>query len=141
MYEKTLTPVFTSIEKRKAYIDSLPRVRSQISDWYAYLLNIHQAMVEIAEWSVYENWKNVDWKNFAIEINGKNYDNSKHPKYDGVMGKLFKSIDEDKVQFKKVSFEYDFVDGDLYINIDGVSDLLDDERVVDAAIYIENNLK
>ena len=142
MYESFLSPVFSNLQGREEYINNLDKKFDTFTEWYEYIIQHHQTMIELAKWHVRNHWEEVDWDKYCIEIDGHLYDNCKYQKYpDNPLGEVFKEIDSECIPFASLKFVYDETDGDLSIDVDGKFKFMDDEEVINAAVYIESKWK
>lgn len=142
MYKQLMSPVFADLQARENYINNLDKKFETFTDWFLYISKHHQTMIELAKWYVRNNWESVDWCLFYITNGDTTYNNFVYkPVGNEIRDKLMSSMYNGYVKFNSVKFVYDDTDADLLIDIDGEWWFMNDEQVVDAAMYIEKKKK
>ena len=116
IYTPILKPVFNSLEERERFINCLENKFPNIGKWVDYIAKSHATLLENARWYIFKNWEKVkDWSDYLITIDGTDNTNRRL---------------------------YDFHDSDISISINHEENwkILNEDEVLELAIYIEQNL-
>lgn len=140
-YETVLNPVFTTEEERIKFIESMTMKFDTFKKWNEEIYKNHNTFIELAKYFISENWQKVDWTDFEIQI-GKTCFGKKRKleSSDKWMAKIWAKLDAKITEFDKLTFTYDYSDGDLSVEINGQWKFLEDAEVIDAVLYLEKRL-
>ena len=148
IYTPILKPIFNSLEEREGFINSLENKFSNIGEWVDYITKNHATLLEKARWYVFQNWEKVkDWSDYVITIDGIDYTNRRLCQVDeendnSALYRITKQIDSKRVNIDKITIVYDFHDSDISISINHEEKwkFLNEDEVLELAIYIEENI-
>lgn len=140
-------PIFLNKREYNKFIKSLKQEFPTFQEWSNFIQKHRNTFQYKAKDYIYKNWKRVsNWDTYLIEINDIIYTNERmdtSKSHSDIFTKMCEKYNDKCVNIDWIDVVLDTSDGDLSVAVNNKNNwkFLDEDEIVELAIYIENQLK